>query len=164
MSNQLHDYNMFFKQVIGDFTDKKKLEKSSRDPQVSYSDEYQSSVDIIISTEGIHALTLVCELLDENNNEKAFENQHYKIYVSHIAGDDFQEKTQYDFYHTQVLDPNKNWILLRTIPLGNDVRQTNSWTDQNQSIYANILHFKYIKFSIDDPNNNSKIRLTVSGR
>ena len=138
-----------FAQIIADFTDQN-------------NNEYQNTADLIISNEGINSLTVIFELFNDQDEAIPFSNQKYRIYVSHKAGDDLQKDTQYDFYHQRVLNPNKDWILLRQISLGNDVRCTNSWTGENQT-GGNILHFKYARFSIDKIL-NCKIRMTASSR
>jgi hypothetical protein len=142
-----------YAQITADFTDQNN----------NNINEYQNTADLIISNEGINSLSVIFELFNDQGEEVPFSNQKYRIYVSHTAGDYFQKDLQYDYYHQVVLDPNKDWILLRSVPLGNAVRCTNSWTENNQINSGQILHFKFCRFSIDKIS-NCKIRMTASSR
>jgi hypothetical protein len=146
-------------EVLADFTP-----RSSRinyDPTAEIIGEYQKSADILVQTFGLSEFSVIISLLDSNNNEVNWNNQHYTIFVSDTAGNS-QPSDPYDYYHQIVPDPDR-WIRLRDVSCGTDVRVTNSFNNSNSGTFASPIHFKWVRFSIDEIPNH-KIKMIYSGR
>ena len=83
-------------EVLADFTP-----RSSRinyDPNAEIVGEYQHMADLLVQTYGLSEFSVIFSLLDANNNEVNWNNQHYTIYVSDTAGNS-QPTDNYDYYH-----------------------------------------------------------------
>lgn len=150
-----------YNEVLADFTP-----RSSRinfDPNAEVINEYQHTADLLVQTYGVMEVTVIFQLLNSNDNPVNWNNQHYKIFVSDTAGNE-QPSDPYDYYHQVVRNPDQDWIFLRSVLLGNSSdRCTNSWTETNVLSEANLLHFRWIRFQIDEIPNH-KIRMIYSAR
>jgi hypothetical protein len=100
--------------------------------------ENNSTVSIIVKTTALSGMTTIFESIGGN-----FNNQNYTIEVS---------------------DDKINWILIRNVDLGQLNVITNSFSIDNQSVFSNPLHFRYVRFSVIGLGSGIKCRVTVGGR
>jgi hypothetical protein len=134
-----------YQKVIADFTAHR---NDGHDPLKTYPNEYQRSCDLIISSSGINAVSVLFYLLSEDGQPLNWNlGNHYDIFVSHTAGDQIAEDP-YSYYETFVAPP-KPWIFLRSTSLGSDTVCSNGWHEGNVGFEAQILHFHYCRFSVN---------------
>lgn len=67
-------------------------------------------------------------------------------------------------YVIEVSNDEKNWTTLKTVSLGSLTSTINSFNLDNQSVFANPLHFRIIRFTIPSLGSNIKGKITVGGR
>ena len=67
-------------------------------------------------------------------------------------------------YTIAVSNDETNWTTLKLVSLGSGTSQINSFSLDNQSVFANPLHFRIIRFTIPALGSNIKRKITVGGR
>ena len=67
-------------------------------------------------------------------------------------------------YTIDVSNDETNWTTLKLVSLGSGTSQINSFGLDNQSVFANPLHFKIIRFTIPSLGSGIKGKITVGGR
>lgn len=100
--------------------------------------ENNSTVSLIVKTTSLSGMTVIFESIGGN-----FNDQNYTIEIS---------------------DDKINWVSIRSVGLGQSNITTNSFSIDNQSVFSNPLHFKYIRFSVIGLGSGIKCRITVGGR
>lgn len=99
------------------------------------------STILVITTDGVNAVSVVIEAFDTNDNPCNFSNQRYTISVSHNG---------------------LEWTRLYDLLMGYEAIITNSFS--YDSPMNAVLFFRYIKFSVPSVGENMKSRITISAR
>lgn len=67
-------------------------------------------------------------------------------------------------YTIEVSDDSTNFTVLRQVNLGTSNTTNNSFDQNNQSVFGNPLHFRYVKITIPTLGSGIKGKITFSGR
>jgi len=114
----------------------------------------------VINTGGINYVSVIFEKFNSSGEPAAFtSNDKYKIFVCNSC---WNSEPFDKFSYEEIVFP-RDWIFLRSVSLGTDVRASNSFDPVNQGNFGSILHFTYAKFQID-PIPDHYCRLTIGSR
>lgn len=66
-------------------------------------------------------------------------------------------------YNIDVSHDCRNWITLKTISCGDKAIYDTSFTERNQSVFSNLMHWRFVKLWVSNKP-NTVIRLVLSAR
>lgn len=124
--------------------------------------DIQHEVFLVVNTTGMRGFSVIFSCLDANNNPINFNNEKYKIYVSHDAYDE-PDPDPYSYYNVMLAPEDKRWIHVKDVPLGTTEICHNGFNDRNAGDYLNPIHFKYVKLLVPEIV-GKKVKIVASSR
>ena|SRR6476620_3422842 len=92
---------------------------------------------------------MIFQLENPDGSPSNFNRERYEIWLSDNAYDN-PPLDEYDYYHTQVLNPRDGWIFLRDVDLGATDSCNNSFSEFSAGTRAAEIHFTYVKFILPE--------------